>query len=235
MLLVLWPRYLFAGCYGNGTMDIMGEPKIQTWLKRIQQAGCTCRKITPVHILNKRNGEFLFGLFTTSVTDDEGRELLPYLLIRGDACVVVPLLKNSGTAEEKFVMVLQRRIGNGHMSLEFPAGMLDRNVDTPKAVMISELHEETGITVSEEALIPLTDKPMYTSPGLHDEAIHLYACEIDMNDAEFKSLEGRLTGSRQEGENIQVTLKSPQEAKAQATSAQVRLALFLFEEWRSAR
>jgi DNA-binding NtrC family response regulator len=45
------------------------------------------------------------------------------VVVRGNACVIVPLLANSDTGEEKYLMIYQRRSGNGRLSLEFPAGM----------------------------------------------------------------------------------------------------------------
>jgi len=70
-------------------------------------------------------------------------------------------------------MVRQRRIGNGNLSLEFPAGMLDAEVDNPLGVATREFIEETGLGISASDLFPLFDKKLFSSVGASDEGIFL--------------------------------------------------------------
>jgi 8-oxo-dGTP pyrophosphatase MutT (NUDIX family) len=161
--------------------------------------------------------------------DPSGHRLLPYVLIRGDACLVVPMVRDRETGEERFVMVRQRRSGSGLAALEFPAGMLDRLVDDPVRVAAEELAEETGIRAQPDDLFPLADRPLFTSPGLQDEAIHYFGYETELSHREFKALEGRRTGNGDEGERIQVTLATRAEGEAGSVSTQVRLGFYLLE------
>jgi 8-oxo-dGTP pyrophosphatase MutT (NUDIX family) len=208
----------------------LDEPKVQTWLTRATDAGCTVDEMSPLHLVHRKNGELLFGLFHVKAHDPQGTPLLPILLVRGDACVVVPQVRNRDTGEQRYVMVIQRRTGNGQLSLEFPAGMLDKEVDDPLGVMVKELREETGLPVSPSDLFALADRPLYTSVGLQDEAIHNFGCTLELSGAEYESLQGRLTGDAGEGERITVVLRTGDQARAEATSAQVLLALYLFED-----
>ncbi len=208
------------------------EPKISTWKERVTRSGCTIRSMEPLETVHKKNGELLFGMFKTDIIDPHGKPLPPIVLIRGDACVVVPLITNQKTGEQRYVMVLQRRIGTGNLALEFPAGMLDRHVGDPRDVAARELHEETGLQVSPKDFFPLAKKPLFTSAGLQDEGIHYFGCLLTLPDPEYRRLEGRATGNPEEEEHINVTLKTYEEGVRETDSAQVRLAFVLFDSCR---
>ena len=128
-------------------------------------------------------------------------------------------------------MVKQRRIASGEICLEFPAGMLDTNIDNPINVAMTELFEETGILLPENELFPLSDSLLYSSPGASDEGIYYFGCRIVLSNADFQSLEGQIHGSLSENEKIILTLKTREQAEAQLTSLQARLGFYLFEEY----
>ena len=119
--------------------------------------------------------------------------------------------------------------GNGNLSLEFPAGMLDTEVNNAIGIAAKELHEETGIEVSETDLFPLCDKKLYSSAGASDEAIFYYGCIKEYDDMVFRALSGRLRDNPEENEHISVVLMTRAEAEKEASSLQVMLGFFLFE------
>ncbi|MFP4416977.1 MAG: NUDIX hydrolase [Chitinivibrionales bacterium] len=207
------------------------SPKVIAWKKAIEQTGCTIHSIDPLKVLHKGNRDVLFALIKADISAPDGQKLLPYVFIRGDAVIVVPLIRNSDTGEERFLMVEQRRVANGDIALEFPAGMLDHLVDSPRKVAVRELEEETGVRITEEDIHSLVEKPLYSSPGASDEAIYFYGCIIEMNNEQFQSLEGRLTGDISEQEHIRVTLKSREEVLPAISSVQVYLAFDLFDRF----
>ena len=211
-------------------MDFSKEPKVAQWREQVQRAGCDVRSVTPLRLLHKPNGELLFALCEATVVDPAGNRLPRYIFIRGHACIVVVLLQNSATGEERFLMVRQRRIGNGLLNLEFPAGMLDRNTNSPEAVAVSELFEETGLSLSKTDLRLLHDGPLYSSAGASDEGIYYFGCIITVSDDQFKSFIGRRTGSSSEGENIEVTLCTRETAEQETLSLQARLGFYLFAD-----
>jgi|GEM_PF-542410 ADP-sugar diphosphatase len=210
--------------------DFRTEPKVAQWRETVRTAGCSIRTLSPLKLLHKKNGELLFALCEADARDPQGRPLDRYVFIRGHAVIVVPLLLNRRTGEERFLMICQRRIGNGILNLEFPAGMLDRDIHRPGAVAVRELFEETGIRIKRADLFPLHDRPLYSSPGADDEAIHYFGCVIRLSDREFGSLEGRAAGNAGDGESITVTLRTRREAEHETTSLQVRLGLHLFAD-----
>ena len=205
------------------------EPKIAAWLRQVSQAGCAVGRVDPISVLRKKDGELLFALLDAAVRSSEGRLLPRYVFIRGDACVIVPLIRNRSTGEEKFLMVRQRRIGNGNLSLEFPAGMLDAEVDNPLGVATREFIEETGLGISASDLFPLFDKKLFSSVGASDEGIFYFGCVLEVDDTIWHTLGTEIKGNSEEGEHIAVTLISQEAAEAEATSLQVVLGFYLFE------
>lgn len=217
------------------TTDLCTSPKLLAWKKQVTDAGCTIRDLTPLHILRKKNGSLLFALCRADVVSAEGTKLPDIIFIRGDACLIVPLVRSRDTGEERFLMIRQRRIGSGLSSLEFPAGMLDDETDDARGVAARECAEETGLTVDENALFPLCDRKLFSSVGASDEGIFYFGCIIDTDDVTYRSLSGKQTGNHEEDEHIQVALVTRQQAEEEATSLQVRLGIRLFEEAREER
>lgn len=206
------------------------EPKVTRWRERLEKSGCRINGLHSEHELHRPNGELLFALAHADVTAPDGNNLPSCIFLRGDACIVVPLIRNNDTGEKRFLMVLQRRIAHGAPSLEFPAGMLDRNTDNPALVAVRELREETGLSISVDALFPLSAVPLYSSAGACDEAIHYFGCTVDLDAAVFASLEGRIAGADAD-EHIGVTLRTREQARAEANSLGAQLGVFLFEEY----
>jgi 8-oxo-dGTP pyrophosphatase MutT (NUDIX family) len=215
--------------------DFSSSPKILAWKQQVTDAGCTIKNLSPLHLLYKKNGDLLFALLKAEVISAEGTRLPNIIFIRGDACLIVPLVRNRDTGEERFLMIRQRRIGSGMMSLEFPAGMLDDETGHPRGVAARELAEETGIAVPESALFPLCERKLFSSVGASDEGIFYYGCVCDLDDEAYRELSGRKGGNPDEEEHIQVALMTRDEAINAAASGQVRLGLYLFEECRNRR
>ncbi len=201
---------------------------MRAWEQSLAEAGCSLDALEPLQLLHKRNGELLFALVRALGRDGEGKPLMPYALVRGPACVVMPVCRRRGGGGKKFLMIRQRRIGHGGVSLEFPAGMLDENLNDPTGVAVRELEEETGVSIAREALTPLWGRALYSSPGLADESIYLYCAELELDESQWQSLEGGQAGHPDEGEFITTTLKTFSEAAAEITSVQPLLAFLLY-------
>ena len=123
------------------------SPKYRAWKRIAERNGATVRGAELMLDIPRQDGSILFAMVKADAVDPEGRPLHKYLLLRGSAVVVVTVVENRDTGERKFLMLWQRRIGNGGDSLEFPAGMLDGDVDDPVGVAVRELEEETGLVV----------------------------------------------------------------------------------------
>lgn len=206
-------------------------PKYRAWKRTLRDNGCSLRNVELLSELNKPDGSLLFALLRTRVEDPRGRPLPAYALIRGHAVLIVTMVANMESGERKFLMLRQRRIGHGGETLEFPAGMLDEDVTDPLGVAVRELKEETGLDVAPERIFPLSDRPLYSSPGLDDEAIHYFGCVLELPSQLFHALEGGETGKAEENEFIRMALVEYQKALAEVDSLQVRLGFSLFFEY----
>ena len=203
-------------------------PKVKAWEQNLGNAGCSLDSLTALNILNKRDGNLLFALVEANGRDPEGKPLLPYALLRGSACVVVPVCRNLDSGEKRFLMIRQRRIGHGGLSLEFPAGMLDGDVHDPVETAARELEEETGVKVEPSQMKSLWIRDLFSSPGLSDESVYFYYVEIDLKEAAWKALEGGAAGHAHEGEYITTTLKTFAEALNELTSIQPLMGFLLY-------
>lgn len=211
-------------------------PKYRAWRKSLERNGCAIRSVEPLQELTKGDGSLLFALLRTRIEDPQGRTLPAYAFIRGHATLIVAEVVNRESGERKFLMLRQRRIGHGGDSLEFPAGMLDEDVADPIGVALKELKEETGLDASREQMVRLLERPLYTSAGLDDEAIHYFGCSLELSAQEFHGLEGGETGKSDENEFIRMGLWEYDDAVGEVDSVQVMLGFTLwFQHQRRAR
>ena len=203
--------------------------KVNIWKSTIQEAGCSLGALHTIADVTKKDGKPLFSLLSAEVTAPEGYRLPHIIFIRGNAVITVPLLCNS-RGEERYLMIRQRRIGTGAFSLEFPAGMIDNANDNPAEVAAREVFEETGLSIEKDALTPLCQMPLYSSPGASDEAIFFFGCKIKCDDSTWNTLLQTTGGNHHEDEYCHVELLTRKEAEPRLSSLQARLAIRLFEE-----
>lgn len=147
---------------------------------------------------------------------NDGKSVPGITLLRGGSVAVLLLLKdleNEG-GEPLVALTRQPRIPIGSIDfLELPAGMLD-GFGSFAGVAATEVQEETGIVIKEDELIDMTelalgkgqDSVVYPSPGACDETMRLFLTVKRLPLSEIESLRSRLTGLRDEGERISLTL-----------------------------
>jgi ADP-sugar diphosphatase len=206
-------------------------PMVRLWEDSLRAQGWRLDVVEPLNILARFDGDPLFALLQAKGLDPEGKPMLPYVLVRGEAAVVVPECVNRETGERKLLMVRQRRVGDGSLSLEFPAGMVENGGD-PADTALRELEEETGLdagTLRDVKLERLWQRGLSSSPGLTDESVHFFFVEVSLDAARFQALEGGAAGHQHEGEHITTTLKTPAEAFPEVGSMLALIGLFLYQ------
>ncbi len=175
--------------------------KYRNWIRSLADQNITVHGIRELQTIRKPGGELLFTLLQVSATDAEGNDLLPTVLLRGHFVSVMTILADRETGEEFLLLVKQRRVGNGAVFFEHPAGMCDSESD-PFEVAVKEISEETGLAVARDQLRLLNQDPLYSSPGLIDEAGYFFFCRIELSRDEINSFSDRSTGDTAEHERI---------------------------------
>mmetsp|Transcript_52009 Transcript_52009/g.62568 ORF Transcript_52009/g.62568 Transcript_52009/m.62568 type:complete len:277 (+) Transcript_52009:114-944(+) len=187
-----------------------------------------------IDMFGKRVG---FIKLRANCTTPDGRHTLPGIcLLRGSAVAVLVSLRAEETNEEYCVLTEQARVPAGKVILEIPAGMIDGPSGTFCGTAAKELKEECDIVVKEDELIDLTsmyEEGIPMSPGGCDEYIKLFYCVKTMTKNELESLQGKLTGLRDEGELITLRLVKMDTVWKTCCDAKLLCALFLVEKWKS--
>lgn len=118
------------------------------------------------------------------VTLPNGREGMREIVEHPGAVAIVPI-----TSEGKIIMVKQFRKPIERVTIELPAGKLDKR-EEPRTCALRELQEEIGHTADE-----LEYKfSYYTTPGFSDEIMYLFKAtklqksKLDCDDDEFIEL-----------------------------------------------
>ena len=101
---------------------------------------------------------------------------------KADAVVIIPLLRHSSTDHHNIetLLVHQYRPPVGQKTVEFPAGLIDKD-ETVEQAAIRELREETGYVGEACKIPPMPSRALCMSPGLTDESVHVVIVEVDLN------------------------------------------------------
>ena len=121
--------------------------KFKEWKKLLIKNNIKINTIEEKYSVHKRSGEILFSLLEIKGTDPDGIPLLPIVLLRGNFVSVVIAIKEKETNDKYFLLVKQRRIANGAVFYEHPAGMCDSETD-PYKLALKEVEEETGLILN---------------------------------------------------------------------------------------
>ena len=95
---------------------------------------------------------------------ENGQEYVRDIVNPGEAVIVLPIDK-----EGNVIFELQLREAVGEVSLELPAGMIDKD-EIPEVAAKRELMEETGYIAEKIEHL----KSVHTSSGYSSEKIHIY-------------------------------------------------------------
>lgn len=175
--------------------------KFQIWKNNLEANGLKINKVEEIYHRFRQNGEILFALLMLDADVPEGGKIPPILFLKGEVLSVLICLIDNITNEKYLLVVKQRRICNGSITYEHPAGMIDAK-DSPKYVALKEVQEETGLVIKANQLTRLNEKPFFPSSGTSDEAMYLFYCELTLPKSEIMKYNNRNTGAANESEKI---------------------------------
>ena len=102
------------------------------------------------------------------VTCPGGRTAQREIVVHKGAAAVVPVYEDGTT-----LLVRQHRVSVDRVTLEIPAGKLDRADEDPLDCAVRELEEETGLTAERMTLLT----SVLTTPGFCTEKIAIYLAQ----------------------------------------------------------
>jgi len=111
----------------------------------------------------------IFDLYEVKRLSPVGRERNFFLLHAPDWITVIPVLKNE-KGDECFLMVEQFRHGSSEVTIEFPAGIVDKG-EAPEEAAGRELSEETGYSAGR--IVKLGE--ISPNPAFMDNRTHTFA------------------------------------------------------------
>ncbi len=176
--------------------------KFRLWKSNLLKNGLQINNIEEHFTRRRYNGEVLFSLLMLDADTPEGDKIPPICFLKGEVVSILICLVDKVSKEKFLLLVKQRRIAEGGFTYEHPAGMVD-GTKSPVEIAIQEVKEETGLEVTENQLWDLTSgKRTFPSTGTSDEAIYLFACELEMTKAEIEAFNNKEMGTDYEFERI---------------------------------
>lgn len=173
--------------------NLVDSHKYNLWKNKLETNGLDIHRIDELYSRRNGKGEVLFSLLYTDATTPEGNKIPPICFLKGEVVSVLICFIDSLTKEKSLLLVQQRRICDGSLTYEHPAGMLDSESDAA-AVAAREVWEETGIAIEISQMVRLNEKPFYPSTGTSDEAMYLFYCELELTTEQIGSYHNKSMG-----------------------------------------
>jgi len=180
---------------------LVDSHKYNLWKNKLISNGLDIHGIEELYTRYNGHGEVLFSLLYTDATTPEGNKMPPICFLKGEVVCVLICLIDDITKEKFLILVQQRRICDGSLTYEHPAGMLDSESDAG-AVAAREVFEETGIMVSKSQLTQLRSEACFPSTGTSDEAMYFFYCELELSAEQIESYHDKTQGMLSEHEYI---------------------------------
>jgi 8-oxo-dGTP pyrophosphatase MutT (NUDIX family) len=169
------------------------------WRQRIAASGCRIVQEQICHVVQRTVSSYYLALLDCRIETPEGEILPRCIVLRGAAVGIIPLLR----CEHEWwtVLVRQRRIIDGEFSAEFPSGGVNADA-TPRHAALQEVHEELGLVLADDELVPLNEAPLKVCESLSDETVHWFAFQRSVDRRQLAQLDGSVAGDRGAGESI---------------------------------
>lgn len=211
--------------------NLQDAHKYRLWKNKLTANGLKIDAIEEVHTRRNRKGEVLFSLLHLHAKTPEGHKIPPICFLKGEVVMVLICFIDKETGEKFLLTVEQRRIADGGILLEHPAGMVDGE-RSPRDIARMEIQEETGMEVEDSQLLQLGDS-VYPSTGTSDECMYFFYTELHRTKADILKYDKRVTGV--EGEHILTRIMPFAEAHKGMKNANCLLLNYLYakevEDW----
>ncbi|KAI7858093.1 hypothetical protein BDC45DRAFT_434855 [Circinella umbellata] len=229
----------------RATSDILDQVlefgPFKDWVSRLDKAQREKKNEMDIHSIEIQNtdlfgsGKLGFVKLKADVRFKENGKSAPGIVFMRGGSVSMLIILRCPEKEDHILLTMQPRVPVGSLDFpELPAGMLDGSGNFA-GTAAKEIYEETGLSIKEHELIDLTHEAygdrwqgMYPSAGGCDEFIRLFMCIKYMDQSDIQALEGKLTGLRDNGENITLKLVALKDAWKIAPDAKLLSTLGLY-------
>ncbi|WP_018621837.1 NUDIX hydrolase [Spirosoma luteum] len=213
----------------NESKPLNQTAKYQKWHRHLEENQVSINGIDPVYVHRaEKDGSILYALLKVDAQSPEGTKLNPICFLKGDAVSILVVLIDQQTEEKYVVLIRQRRIGDGSITYEHPAGMIDEKDASPQAVAMRELGEETGLRVEPTDVKSLFSRPLFSATATSDETLYFFYLERRMPLAEIKAMHEKSTGKEGENEHTQLHIATFPEAQQKVANLHGVLAHLLY-------
>lgn len=198
--------------------SVLHNPQLKRWRERIESNG---NEVLHLEVLASvyRNGSQLVGSFLDTVLlTSEGQKIARCFIMKGDSVVVVPVLICDDDCVYT-LMVEQRRIIDGGLALEFPAGSLDKSSDDPRETACREVKEELHLTIAAGDMLPLADRPVKVNTSSSADLVYFFYFQQNVTRLFIEDMEGHITGCHEDNEYIRVRVRKMSEVGDVLTSS----------------
>jgi len=200
-------------------------PKFLNWLNKFDPVQIMLRSVTITDIdwfcaPNTPYNPLRLGFVKCSSEAYDfktGKKIMSNIsFIRGDSIAILILVKvfakDQKNDKDYVLLCEQHRLPIGRKAMEIAAGMMDADGNII-SVVIKEVNEETGFVIKHESDLQNLG-PYFASPGGSDEAIHLFAWNTAISEAEFQKKQEKMYGCALENEEIKLSFVDLKQFKA---------------------
>ncbi|EFA83236.1 hypothetical protein PPL_04026 [Heterostelium album PN500] len=216
----------------------LSAPNFVKWTKRMEtqdKLKVNSIQVQSIDMFGKNVGFLKFKAEVVALP--ENRPVPGIIFCRGGSVAILVILTSKETGRQYSVLTVQSRVPVARFAYsEIPAGMLDGSGHFV-GVAAKEMKEETGIEVTEDKLVDLTQlaygdtaEGMYPSPGGCDEFIRLFLFRDTLEQSKIDELQNKCTGALEENESITLDIVPLEDLWKKSPDGKTLSSLFLYEK-----
>lgn len=192
------------------SLFVFEHPNFKRWKAKVEANGNIIQHVDVLSVISRDQVNLFYALLDCHLLTPEGNKITRCLLLSGDGAVIIPVLTCLDDLKLYTLMVEQRRIVDGDLSLEFASGR--SNDEEPLAIACQEVQEELNLTISQDELIPLNSRPFKVNPDHTDGLASFYYFKREVSLPFLKEIDGSFAGCREDQENIRIRVCTLSEA-----------------------
>jgi len=198
---------------------VQDSPEYRSWKMKLESNGVEIEHVNVIGEISRDEKSLFAALIDCTIRTSEGISLPRILILQSDGIMVIPVLNCVDDQTIYTLMVEQRRIADGGISTEFPAGSVNTLEADPYDSAIQETEEELGIRISKAELNLLNQEPIVSCSAFSSSVTYYFYFEKSVTKSFLSEMDGLVTGCHQEQEFIKVKVQKMSEVANGNTNA----------------